>query len=254
MASRNDETTFGENVHIYGNVKIGHNVTIGDSCIIYDNVIIGNDTFIGPFCILGEPLKDYYINKNYSNPPLYIGNNSIIRSGCILYAGSEFGDYLETGHRVTIREHSKIGIHCRIGTLSDIQGYVIIGDYCRFHSNVHICQKAIIKNYVWIFPYVILTNDPHPPSDTCIQGPEIEEFAVICSGAVIMPGVRVGANSLIGAKSLVTKNVPDNVFVLGMPAKIIGPITDIKCKNGRLSQPYPWRLHYDKGYPWQKQE
>jgi acetyltransferase-like isoleucine patch superfamily enzyme len=119
---------------------------------------------------------------------------------------------------------------------------------------VHICQQAKIKNYVWIFPYVILTNDPHPPSDTCIQGPQIDEYAVLCSDAVIMPGVRVGANSLVGAKSLVTKDVPEGKFVVGMPAKIMGPVTDIKCKHGKLPQPYPWRLNYDKGYPWQAAE
>jgi UDP-3-O-[3-hydroxymyristoyl] glucosamine N-acyltransferase len=118
----NNKNKTGTNVTIYENVKIGKNVTIGDNCIIYDNVVIGDGTFVGPFCTLGEPLKDYYSLKDYSNPPLHVGRHSIIRSGSIFYAGSELGDYLETGHRVTIRENSKIGAHCKIGTLSDIQG------------------------------------------------------------------------------------------------------------------------------------
>ena len=74
----------GENVHIYANVKLGKDVTIGDNTIVYENVEIGNSCFIGPNCILGEPLAAFYHEKDYRNPPLKIGNNSIIRSDSII--------------------------------------------------------------------------------------------------------------------------------------------------------------------------
>ena len=243
----------GQNVRIYENVKIGEDVTIGDNTIIYDNVEIGDNCFIGPNCILGEPLATFYHQKHYKNLTLKIGGNSIIRSDSILYAGSFFGEGFETGHRVTIREHSHFGEHCRVGTLSDIQGYVKIGKYCRFHSNVHIGQKSTIKDYVWIYPYVVLTNDPHPPSD-CIQGPTIEEYAVIATGAIIMPRIKVGRDSLVGAQALVNKDVPPETVVAGVPAKVLCSIYDIKCKEGKLDKPYPWRAHYSKGYPWEERE
>ncbi len=239
-----------KNVRIYKNVKIGKDVTIGDNTIIYENVEIGDNCYIGPNCILGEPLAIFYREKDYRNPPLKIGKNSIIRSDCILYAGSMFGERFETGHRVTIRENSTFGEQCRVGTLSDIQGYVIVGNYCRFHSNVHIGQTSIIKDYVWLFPYVVLTNDPHPPSD-CIQGPTVEEYAVIATGAIIMPKVKIGRESLVGAQALVNKDVPPCTVVAGVPAKVLCSIYDIKCKEGTLEKPYPWRNHYTKGYPWE---
>ena len=242
----------GKNVSIHKNVTIGKDVTIGDNTIIYDNVDIGDSCFIGPYCILGEPLAEFYHKRRYKNPPLKIGKNSIIRSGSFLYAGSVFGDGFETGHRVTIREHSHFGEHCRVGTLSDIQGYVKIGNYCRFHSNVHIGQKSIIKDYVWIYPYVVLTNDPHPPSD-CIEGPTIEEYAVIATGAIIMPRVKVGRDSLVGAQALVNKDVPPETVVAGVPARVLCSINDIVCKEGKLDRPYPWREHYSKGYPWENE-
>jgi len=122
--------------------------------------------------------------------------------------------------------------------------------YCRFHSNVHIGQKSIIKDYVWIYPYVVLTNDPHPPSD-CIQGPTIEEYAVIATGAIIMPKVKVGRDSVVGAQALVNKDVPPYAVVAGVPAKVLCSIHDVKCKEGKLERPYPWREHYSKGYPWE---
>jgi serine acetyltransferase len=240
----------GESVRIFDNVKIGSRVTIGDNTIIYENVEIGDDSFIGPNCILGEPLATFYEFKQYQNPKLKIGNNSIIRSNSILYAGSTFGEGFETGHRATIREHSEFGEYCRVGTFSDIQGYVKIGSYCRIHSNVFVAQMSIIEDYVWLFPHVVLTNDPHPPSD-CIGGPTIKEYAVIAAAAVIMPRVKVGRDAVVGAKALVNKDVPEGMVVAGVPAKEICSIYDIKCKDGRLEKPYPWREQYSKGYPWE---
>jgi acetyltransferase-like isoleucine patch superfamily enzyme len=240
----------GNNVHVYQNVKVGSDVTVGDNTIIYENVEIGDSCFIGPNCILGEPIAAFYREKGYQNPPLKIGKKSIIRSGSILYAGSTFGEELETGHRVTVREHSQFGEHCKVGTLCDIQGYVKVGNYCRFHSNVHIGQTSVIKDYVWIYPYVVLTNDPHPPSE-CIQGPTIEEYAVIATGAIIMPRVRIGRGSVVGAQALVNKDVPADMVVVGVPAKVLCSVADVKCKEGKLKNPYPWRNHYSKGYPWE---
>ena len=243
----------GENVRIHANVKLGKHVTIGDNTIVYENVEIGNSCFIGPNCILGEPLAAFYHEKDYHNPPLKIGNNSIIRSDSIIYAGSTFGEVFETGHKVTIRECSQFGVHCRVGTLSDIQGYVKVGDYCRFHSSVFVAQTSIIKDYVWLLPHVVLTNDPHPPSD-CIQGPTVEEYAVVGAGAIIMARVKIGRDSLVGAQALVNKDVPAYTVVAGVPAKVLCSVHDIKCKEGRLEKPYPWREHYSKGYPWEDEE
>lgn len=241
-----------ENVVIYENVKIGKNVTIGRGTIIYENVEIGDNTYIGPDCILGEPVSTFYSSpENYENPPLFIGPGSIIRSHTIIYAGCSFKERLETGHRVTIRERTVAGINLRVGTLSDIQGYVNIGDYCRFHSNVHIGQKSTIKNYVWIFPYVVLTNDPHPPSDTCTMGPTIEDYAVIGTMSVILPALKIGHDAVVGAGSVVTKDVEPETVVYGVPAKPACSIHEIRCKHGKLEKVYPWRSHFKRGFPWQ---
>ena len=239
---------------IYDNVRLGNNVTISDNVIIYSNVEIGDGTFIGPGCILGEPANEFYDSAaDYKNAKLKIGKGCRIRSGTIIYAGSTIGDNSRTGHNVVIREKTAIGKNCSIGTYGDIQGYVTIGDYCRFHSNVHISQKTVIKNYVFIFPNAVLTNDPHPPSDTCIKGPTLEDYCIISAGAVLMPGITVGKNSIVGANSLVTKDVAPESVVLGVPARPICTIHDIKCKEGRLEKPYPWRDHFSRGMPWQSE-
>lgn len=232
------------------NVKLGENVTIGARSIVYDNVQLGANTFIGADCIVGEPQVTIYSNPDsYTNPPLIIGEGSMIRSGSILYAGSCLGEKFECGHRVTIRENSNIGHHVRIGTLSDIQGHCDIGNYVRLHSNVHVGHKSTIGDYVWIFPYVVLTNDPHPPSNM-LSGVTIEDFAVVATMSVILPGVTVGKDALIGACSLVRSDVSPEAVVVGNPGKQVANVRDIKSKFDGANV-YPWRESFDRGMPWQ---
>src|SRR5574342_1275004 len=102
------------------NVEIGENVTVGAHCIVYDNVELDDNVVIGPNSAIGEPLADYYHDQNYKNPKLIIGRDSLVRSNAIIYAGSNIGHHFECGHRVTIRENTTVGNHCRIGTLSDV--------------------------------------------------------------------------------------------------------------------------------------
>lgn len=240
---------FNNKYEIGKNVILGKNIKIGDGTVIYDNVVIGDNSIITNNCVIGEPLNEYYTNENYINPKTIIGKNSLIRSHTIIYAGSIFGDFFQTGHRVTIRENTEMGNNCSVGTLSDIQGFVKFGNYCRLHSNVHICQKSIIGNFVFFYPYVVLTNDPTPPSEICI-GPTIGDYSQITTGSLIMPGVKIGENCLVAAGSVVTKNVEDFSLVLGVPAQKKCDIRDILSKDGKNESYYPWMYHFDRGMPW----
>ena len=230
--------------------EIGQNVTIGANVLVYDHVKIGDNSIIGPFSILGEPVQSYYKSPEVYEPSwLEIGPNSLIRSHAIFYSGSSIGEAFECGHRVTIREGSMIGNQCRIGTLSDIQGDCTIGDYTRLSSNVHIARKSEIGEYVWMFPYTILTNDPHPPSNKLI-GVTIKNFAVITTKVTVLPGVEIGEHALVGAHSLVTKDVKPESVVVGVPARVVGQIKDIKSKF--TGEPvYPWPQNFERGMPWE---
>jgi acetyltransferase-like isoleucine patch superfamily enzyme len=229
--------------------RLGRNVTVGAHVIVYDNVSIGDDSVIGSHSILGEPLATFYAGGTEPNPPLEIGRASLIRSHSILYAGSTIGENFQCGHRVTIREGTRIGRNVRIGTLSDIQGDCSLGDYVRLHSNVHIGQKSLIGNYVWIFPYTVLTNDPHPPSEI-LEGVTVEDFAVIATMVVVLPGVRIGRDALVGAMSMVRRDVEPESVVVGNPAKPVTTVREIKSRATGESV-YPWREHFERGMPWQ---
>ena len=138
-----------------------------------------------------------------------------------------------------------------MGTLCDIQGRVTIGDHVRLHSNVHISQLTEIEDFVWIYPYTVTTNDSSPPMGN-LKGCKIRQFSQIATGSKIMPGVVVGENSLVGAGSVVTRDVEPMTVVFGIPARDKGSVLNIKDDQG--DEIYPWKNHLkqDRGYPWQK--
>lgn len=238
------------NISISPKAKIGNNVKIGDNTVIYDNVVIGDNSIITNDCVIGEPLNDYYFKEDYQNPETVIGEGALIRSHTILYAGSVFGANFSTGHRVTIREKSTFGNNCRLGTVTDIQGYAAFGNNCWLHSNVHIGQQSRIGNFVFIYPYVVLTNDPTPPSNTCV-GATIGDFSQIAVGTVLLPKTKIGKHSLVGAQSLVGGSYEDYSLIAGNPGKFIKDIRELKSKETGESH-YPWPYNFERGMPWEK--
>lgn len=234
---------------IEDNVVLEDNVYIDYNCIIRENVTIKKGTFIGANCILGEYTADFYKDRKVNNRPLVIGEESIIRSGSIIYSDSIIGDHFQTGHRVTIREKTKIGNHVSVGTLSDIQGDCEIGNYVRLHSNVFVAMKAKIEDYVWMFPHSVLTNDPTPPS-MVEKGVTLKKFASVAARSVILPGVTVESDSLVAAGAVVNRDVKTGEVVGGNPAKVISS-TD-KIRNHVTGEKvYPWRYTFERGMPWE---
>lgn len=221
---------------------IGSNVDIGPFTIIHDNVHIADNVIIEGYCEIGVS------NHLSGGEVIKIGQGSHIRSHSIFYEGSTFDERLVTGHRVTVREKTIAGKNLQIGTLSDIQGHCNIGDYVRFHSNVHIGQKSVIGNFVWIFPYVVLTNDPHPPSSV-LNGVTVEDYAVIATMSVVLPGVTIAKGTLIGAHSCVNRNTEAEMVYVGSPAKKVCATGGVRLQDGSNLNAYPWVSHFTRGYP-----
>lgn len=234
------------NIHptavVSSKAEIGSGVTIGPYSIVHDHVRIGETSTIGAYCELGieTPLA--------TTPELTIGANSIIRSNAVFYQGSTFGPDLRTGHGTIVRENTHGGINLQIGSLSDINGDCSFGDYTRLHSNVFVGKAAKVGNYVWLLPYTLLTNDPHPPSDTLI-GVTIEDYAVLAARSTILPGITIGKGALVAAGSVVTHTVQPDTVVGGVPAKVMGDIKDIRLTSSPDESAYPWTAHFHRGYP-----
>lgn len=221
---------------------IGENVSIGPFCIIHAGVEIGSNTTIDAYCELGVA------THLAANDALKLGSSCHIRSHSTFYIGSEFGDGLVTGHQVTIRENTKVGKGVQLGSLADVQGDCKLGNYVRTQSSVTIGKKSEIGNFVWMFPGVLLTNDPNPPSNELL-GVTIEDYVVLAVKSTVLPGVVVGKRSFVSAHSLVSVDVPENSLVSGAPAKVLCKASDVRMKNNPSMRAYPWMNRFTRGYP-----
>jgi UDP-2-acetamido-3-amino-2,3-dideoxy-glucuronate N-acetyltransferase len=130
---------------------------------------------------------------------------------------------------VVILPGAKIGIDCNICSHCFIENDVVIGDRVTIKNGVSLYDGLKIENDVFIGPNVTFTNDNFPRSR---QHPNVfpktllKERASIGAGVVILPGITIGVNAMIGAGSVVTKSVPDGCILIGNPARIVGRVDE----------------------------
>ena len=193
---------------------------------IYKGVELGDGSVVEDFCIIGTPPRGAADGELKT----FIGNGAVIRAQTIIYAGNRIGKNFQTGNKVNIRELNEIGDNVSVGTLSVIEHRVKIGNGVRIHTQAFIPEFTVLEDEVWIGPNVVITNAKYPLSPgvkESLAGPTIRKGAKIGANATLLPGVVIGINALVGAGSVVTKDVPDGGVVVGNPAKVIKVIGDL---------------------------
>ena len=193
---------------------------------VFENVRIGTGATVEDYCIIGVPAQ----GQNEGDFETVIGYGACIRSHTVIYAGNQIGNNFQTGNKANIRELNTIGNNVSIGTLAVIEHHVRIGDNVRIHNQAFIPEFSVLEDGTWIGPNVVLTNAKYPMSANVkenLKGPIIKKGAKIGANATILPGVVIGEKALIGAGSVVTKDVPDGAVVVGNPAKIIKNISKL---------------------------
>jgi acetyltransferase-like isoleucine patch superfamily enzyme len=125
----------------------------------------------------------------------------------------------------------EIGNETRIGTFVEIQKGAKIGDRCKISSHTFICEGVTIESGVFVGHGVTFINDRYPraisadgqlktEADWDCQKTVVKQGAAIGSGATLLGGITIGENAMVGAGSVVTKDVPANAVVAGNPARI----------------------------------
>jgi len=199
---------------------------------------VGPGATIDPTAIIGERPA-----RRIADLTLRIGTGACIRSSSVLYAGSSIGDFLSTGHHVVIREENTIGDHVSIWGNSTVDYGCTIGDRVKIHTCVYVAQFTVLQEDVFLAPGVVIANDPHPGcprARDCMRGPTIDRGAKIGVNATLLPFISIGEMALIGAGSVVTRDIPPRAVAYGNPARVVGTIDDLTCivDPALIGQPY----------------
>lgn len=193
--------------------------------IVHPNVQLGDGATLGAFVVLGEPPR----GRAPGELPTLIGPGATIRSHSVLYAGNRIGAHFETGHGAMLREENEIGDDVSIGSGSIVEHHVTIGKGVRIHSMAFVPELSVLEDGCWLGPHVVLTNARYPKSPgakASLVGPTVRAGAKIGANATILPGVVVGVGALIGAGTVVTRDVPDYAIVVGNPGRVIGDVRE----------------------------
>lgn len=217
--------------------------------VIHTNVRLGSKHTIEDFVVLGKTPDGKKKGKI-----LKIGSGAYLRTGTILYSGSNIGKNFVTGDYARVRENNKIGNNVSLGSHSMIERDSRIGNNVRIHSLCFIPEYTILEDDVWMGPNVTITNVIHPPCPIfkerghemelkCLRGPNIKKGAIIGAGSILLPGIEIGEGAFVAAGSIVLNDVKKFTVVAGSPAKKIKRIKDLTCDpeiydKGEI---YSWR-------------
>lgn len=163
-------------------------------------------------------------------PPLAIHDDATLRPGTVLYEGSTFGKAFTTGHNVVVRENVVIGDDVSVWSNTMIDYSCVIGDRVKIHCNCYVAQFTRIDDDAFLAPGVTIANDLFPGvqvSADAMRGPWIGAGAQIGANVTLLPYVHVGRGAIIGAGSVVTRDIPDGVLAYGNPARVARRLDEI---------------------------
>jgi acetyltransferase-like isoleucine patch superfamily enzyme len=190
---------------------------IGKDCYIAENVVIGHP---------GKDEKDLLVSGRENEVEgAVIGNNCTLIDYGIIYSMVKLGDNVQTGHHYLVREHTTIGNGSLVGTGVTIDDRCTIGNKVSIQTGVYIPTGTVIEDNVFLGPRAVLTNDKYMGrTEEWFSPVTIKKGARLGANCVVLPGVTIGEDAVIGSGAVVTKDVPAFAIVVGNPGKIIGEV------------------------------
>jgi acetyltransferase-like isoleucine patch superfamily enzyme len=212
-------------------VILGDRVSVGAYTIVHGGVRLGNDTTIGHHAVVGEPEHGYALRQVYpgAGATTVVGCGVVIRAGAVVYAGVSVGDNTTVGHHTLLRTGVSVGSASQLAANLTVERGCTIGDGVRCSPGSHITADTVIEDRVFLGAGVRTINDKEliwrdPQHERPLTPPRFGYGCKVGSGAVILKGVSIGEHALVGAGSVVTRDVPARTIVYGVPARPHGQV------------------------------
>jgi UDP-2-acetamido-3-amino-2,3-dideoxy-glucuronate N-acetyltransferase len=219
-------TTHGEGCVIGEGVQIGAGCVIGHHVVIHDGTRVGDNVRIDDHATLGKrPMKaaNSATTKEQELPALEIGDTCIVGTGVVLYRGAKIDAKVLMADLSTVRENVTIGRGTIVGRGVTVENFCSIGRFCKLESECYICAYSTLEDRVFIAPGVVTSNDNYVGRTQerfkHFKGVTVRRGGRIGAGSVTLPGIVIGEDALVGAGSVVTRDVPARKVVIGTPAR-----------------------------------
>jgi len=207
------EAIVSPTARLYGRIILGKNV------LIEDFVVLGHPLGSELSCAMsrqqGETVEFEDLHAGAAGNQVVIGDNSIIRSHSVIYAGVQIGAKFEGGHHILIREGTIVGERVYVKAFSEIMKNVRIGNDCRIAGLL--ADNAVLEDQVSMFGYITHQYREYYSQEISKAHPErfdfraahVSEGAIIGRGATVVGGVRIGRGSIVAAGATVWFDVED---------------------------------------------
>ncbi len=223
---------------IAGDVKLGHFCVIGEkvsisagsvigsNVVIYEGTMIGANVRIDDGAVVGkQPMRaaNSAVTKDQELAPSRVGDNCILGTNVVIYAGAVIGQKVLIADQATVRENVTIGDFTIVGRGVAIENFCKVGSYCKLETNVYLTAYSELADRVFMAPCVATSNDNFVGRTKerfkYFKGITVKRGGRVGLNATILPGKTVGEDALVAAGAVLTKDAPDQMIVIGSPAK-----------------------------------
>lgn len=219
-------------VVIEDDVEIGAGTEVGCYTIIKKGIRVGSNVKIEDHVVLGKQPKLGVLSTARKAPlsPLVIEDGCTVGAFSCIYAGSHIERESLVGDHATVRERVKIDEKSVVGRGVCVENDVTIGKMVRIQTGAYVTAHTTVEDYVFIAPMVTTTNDNFMGRTEkrfqMMKGATIKKGARVGANSIILPGIVIGEDSFVGAGSVVTRDVPAQKVVVGVPARVLRDVPE----------------------------
>jgi acetyltransferase-like isoleucine patch superfamily enzyme len=205
---------------------------IHPTAIVYPGTVLGDGVRVLEHAIVGKQptLSPRSTARREELPPAKIGDGTVVSTGAVVFAGAEVGARVILGDQSCVRERVVVGDDVVIGRGSLVENDTTIGAMTKIQAEAYITAYSTLEEHVFVAPCVVTTNDNFMGRTErrreLVKGPTIRRGARIGGGAILLPGVEIGAEAFVGAGAVVTKDVEARMLVVGNPARVMRAVAE----------------------------